>query len=307
TNYELSLTSPVLPYSGGGYSLDFDGNNDYVSMSNMVAPSGNDPRTFMAWIKRNNTSTSWPGQAIGGWGNDASNELMNILILDSVLYWHVNGGNSLTGSTQINPDTWYHITATYDGTTQRFYVDGILDGSNDWDLNTGSGNVKFGKQPDWPGAYFDGLINGGAIWNDALTPEEITTIYNSGNPFNVSNDLMAYWDFNDGTGTTVTDQSGNGNDGTVYGATWVASNEDVLLTYDFMLDNWSATGGEHLAVEYRDGASWYTLRDFANTADVPWDTFTDTIPAPEDNIQVRFRAYGENSFNLDGFIVDNVA
>ena len=86
-----------------------------------------------------------------------------------------------------------------------------------------------------------------------------------------------------------------------------SSNEDVLLTYDFTLDNWSPTGTEHLAVEYRDGATWNTLRDFANSADVAWDTYTDTIPSPSDNVQVRFRAYGDNSFNIDAFIVDNVS
>ena len=212
-------------------SLSFDGNNDYVSMPDMVAPSGNAPRTFMAWIKRNNTSTSWPGRAIGGWGNDVGNELMNIMILDDVLYWHVNGGNSLTGSTQINPDTWYHITATYDGTTQRFYVDGILDGSNNWNVNTGSGNVKFGKQPDWPGAYFDGLIDGGAIWSDALTAEEITAIYNSGNPLDSPDNLQGYWNLNEGSGTTVNDLSSNDNDGTINGASWstdVSSSSYVL-------------------------------------------------------------------------------
>jgi hypothetical protein len=85
------------------------------------------------------------------------------------------------------------------------------------------------------------------------------------------------------------------------------TSQDVLLTYDFTLDNWSPTGTEHLAVEYRDGATWNTLRNFANSADYAWDTYTDTIPSPSDNVQVRFRAYGDNSFNIDAFIVDNVS
>jgi hypothetical protein len=86
-----------------------------------------------------------------------------------------------------------------------------------------------------------------------------------------------------------------------------SDDEDVLLTYDFTLDNWSPTGTEHLAVEYRDGATWNTLRDFANSADIAWGTYTDTIPSPSDNLQVRFRAYGDNSFNLYAFIIDNVS
>ncbi|MFX0092203.1 MAG: LamG-like jellyroll fold domain-containing protein, partial [Candidatus Hodarchaeota archaeon] len=49
--------------------------------------------------------------------------------------------------------------------------------------------------------------------------------------------LVAYWDFDEGSGSTVTDQSGNGNDGTVTGATWVTGkNGSALLFSD------SATG-----------------------------------------------------------------
>jgi hypothetical protein len=32
--------------------------------------------------------------------------------------------------------------------------------------------------------------------------------------------LVGYWNFNEGTGTTLTDQTSSGNDGTIYGATW---------------------------------------------------------------------------------------
>ena len=61
--------------------------------------------------------------------------------------------------------------------------------------------------------------------NDGLTHEQIQLVMNNGLNGNEEN-LVAYWNFNEGSGTTVTDQSGNGNDGTVYGATWVDSNEE---------------------------------------------------------------------------------
>ena len=32
--------------------------------------------------------------------------------------------------------------------------------------------------------------------------------------------LVGYWNFNEGSGNTVTDLSGNGNNGTISGATW---------------------------------------------------------------------------------------
>ena len=36
----------------------------------------------------------------------------------------------------------------------------------------------------------------------------------------INQNLLAHWNFNEGEGTTLTDLSGNGNHGTIYGATW---------------------------------------------------------------------------------------
>ena len=214
-NYTLNATVTTV---NADYALQFDG-NDYVNIPAMVAPGGNDARTLTAWIKLDNTSTAWPGKTIAGWGNDASNQLMDIHILNGVLGWHHHGGNQLMGSVPINPDTWYQVAATYDGTTQRFYVNGNLDASAVRDLNTGSGNVKIGKQPDWSGAYFKGAIDEVGIWDKALTATEISALYNSGSGLDASSvspsNLQGYWKFNEGSGNTATDLSGKGNDGTL--------------------------------------------------------------------------------------------
>ena len=280
--------------------LDYDGANDYLSINNHTGiTSGNDAYTIAAWINPSSMGT----RVIVGCGIWGSGNRCNALrLMGSNQIRHYWWGNDLDVTCGDLTDGWHYIVALYDGTTRKVFLDGNLLGSDTPNgHNAIVSNFRIGSTNN--SEYFNGLINEVSVWNIGLTQSQIQTIMNNGLNGNEEG-LVGYWDFNEGSGTTVTDQSGNGNDGTVNGATWVGSNQDVLLTYDFMLDNWSATGAEHLAVEYRDGASWYPLRDFANTADVPWDTFTDTIPAPEDNIQVRFRAYGENSFNLDGFIVD---
>jgi hypothetical protein len=48
-------------------------------------------------------------------------------------------------------------------------------------------------------------------------PSWVTQTYNSGKPTNLKDEsgLVGYWRFKDGTGTTLTDSSGNGNDGTL--------------------------------------------------------------------------------------------
>ena len=93
----------------------------------------------------------------------------------------------------------------------------------DYDSSSGSaGN---------PAQYFDGKIDEVAVWNDELTSAEVTAIYNSGNMLNVSSDsgnyasaanLQGYYRFNEGSGTSLQDNSSNSNTGTITGAIWTA-------------------------------------------------------------------------------------
>ena len=82
-----------------------------------------------------------------------------------------------------------------------------------------------------PAEYFDGKMDEVAVWNDELTSAEVTAIYNSGNMLNVSSDsgnyasaanLKGYYRFNEGSGTSLQDNSSNSNTGTITGATWTA-------------------------------------------------------------------------------------
>jgi hypothetical protein len=59
TNYELSLTSPVLPYSGGGSYLEFDGVDDYVG-TGTVSDNLNSDTTFSFYFSVNPMTASFP-------------------------------------------------------------------------------------------------------------------------------------------------------------------------------------------------------------------------------------------------------
>ena len=65
----------------------------------------------------------------------------------------------------------------------------------------------------------EGLIDEVAIFNSALSASDITAIYNSGTPDDLSSySPVGWWRMGDndgGTGTTITDQGSGGNDGTL--------------------------------------------------------------------------------------------
>ena len=74
--------------------------------------------------------------------------------------------------------------------------------------------------------------------------------------------LVGYWDFNEGTGDVLYDQSGNENHGTIYGATWSDDfPEQVVLN--------------SLTLVGQDGATLYAISDVAET----WDGFHDQVNA----------------------------
>jgi hypothetical protein len=80
--------------------------------------------------------------------------------------------------------------------------------------------------------YGNGFIDDVRIYNRALSASEVESLYNG--QYVDSDGLVGHWAMNEGEGGTVADLSGNGNDGTIYGATWTTdrheATEDRILT-----------------------------------------------------------------------------
>lgn len=118
---------------------------------------------------------------------------------------------------------WVHIAVVYDaGTHERiYYKDGVKvysDENTTYALNLTSG-CYIGKSYDNT-RWLPGDISEVRIWNIQRTGEEIAK-----NPYEVdphASGLVAYWKFNEGTGSAIKDHTGNGNDITASGTpTWV--------------------------------------------------------------------------------------
>ena len=143
-------------------------------------------------------------------------------IIGQVEDGHVNGGNIILNN-------WVNITVINSNKTNNLYVNGIYIGSSISQSKIqglGLGNyLRFGNgsDKDLPLAEFNGKLDDIAIYNRALTQEEITNMYNgveysdtcnavSGS---LVNGLVAYYPFCG----NANDQSGNGLNGVVNGAT----------------------------------------------------------------------------------------
>ncbi len=112
---------------------------------------------------------------------------------------------------------WVHAVYTWNGSTGALYINNALQvGSTSPGLGTATG-LRIGASTT-PSNYMDGLIDEVRYYNRALTATEIQNLY----LYDVvpQDGLVAEYLFNEATGTTATDSSGNGNHGTITGATY---------------------------------------------------------------------------------------
>ena len=84
-------------------------------------------------------------------------------------------------SQALSAETWYHAALTFDGTTSTLYLDGEkATGAGGGEILYDGRPVRIGVHPDDLGAAFDGLIDEVALFNEALTQEDIQVIMNEG-------------------------------------------------------------------------------------------------------------------------------
>ncbi len=254
--------SPIQVASLGldGYAFNFSGSNQYVNYGNsndfsFSTNTTNDlPFSFSGWVKPDNTLKfrfirKAPFNTGVGWEYLITTNSSGLLTF--LIYSDASNRIGRRGSTAITSTDWQHWAFTYDGTGKstgtnsgmKIYINGVEFSSYD---NVGSGTytgMTSGSEPllsgiTWgsPGfTYADGEMSNVSIFNTELSSTQVSTIYNSGKPGNISSlNPVGWWKlddtatFNSGTSVwTIPDDSSNSNNGTSVGmnaSSLVASN-----------------------------------------------------------------------------------
>ncbi|SVB95164.1 uncharacterized protein METZ01_LOCUS248018, partial [marine metagenome] len=230
----------VLPSMlwGENYSLSFDGVDDYVDVGTNVDAINNFTVEF--WFSAVNThqidgeyntngngnlGTSGQHYAFGGthgdrYGNANTHAGVGISIGTNGVSVYEHGSNYMPSLLVWEGELsgMNHLMVTYEDRQPRLYINGVFQKAG---LIGNREYVHVGLHgADGLGA-FEGILDEVRVWDYTKADAEIASTWNAQTNGNESG-LVAYWDFNEGSGSTAIDLSGNGNDGNILnGATWI--------------------------------------------------------------------------------------
>ncbi len=215
--------------NGGSFTGDgaypTDTNGQYVQVTS--SDSLNTPTsqvTLSAWVNLTSAPSSKAGiltkGTIAGGYSGSQYELR--VESDKTVTLSLSNGvdtkQNLTTTSTLPLSTWTHIVATFNNGVSNIYFNGVnqagtLTGSIST-IATSSSDVYIGED-GYNGRYgFTGLMDEIRIYNRALSPSEVSNLYNwAPGP-------VGYWKMDDGikgASKTIVDSSGNGNNGTTAG------------------------------------------------------------------------------------------
>tara|TARA_B100001059_G_C17749435_1_gene536290 strand:+ start:499 stop:1230 length:732 start_codon:yes stop_codon:yes gene_type:complete len=220
------------------YSLDFDGVDDYVDTG--ITTTGTNNVSISCWIKTTETFAYTQSRCAFGGINNVSGANYTLGRLGSAFSsandMKVRAFNTL-GTTKLNDGNWHNIIYTYDYTTKEVnaYVDGNTTPEITVTIAAFSSNYRIAI--GWNGStssyHFEGNVDECAVWYSILSTSDITAIYNSGVPTDLTDLSPVSWYRNgddatwDGSNWTLVDQGSGGNNGTSANMTESDRVEDV--------------------------------------------------------------------------------
>jgi hypothetical protein len=188
-NNNGTVTGAVLTsdrFGNVNSAYDFSASNDFIEVSTTNSTFNSQTYTYSFWTKNNiltgdvafisrlNTNGSVYDNFC--FFASAGNASLN--------YWSTN--NNMTGccdtfGLNMLGNIWKHITFTVDSDTIRGYLNGQLVGTRPFVAGINFNNtypIRFGKSqhPYW--AEFSGFLDDIRIYNRAITPAEVTSLYN---------------------------------------------------------------------------------------------------------------------------------
>ncbi|HOT96379.1 MAG TPA: FlgD immunoglobulin-like domain containing protein [bacterium] len=218
--FSIVAAGSIVP--AANYALSFDGINDLVTVPNAPSLNISGAFTIEFWMKTDQPAQSWRRILEKGSYDEyyisfygATNRMCGAVRTS------IPGGTRMTNllgpsTALVTSNTWLHVAGTFDGTTAKMYINGVLQSTR-----TGTAAprnllsdliIGAAKHGDIYEYHFRGVLDDLQLWNIARSETEIKATMFS-NLSGTEAGLAAYYPFNEGSGQVVYDLTPNNNDG----------------------------------------------------------------------------------------------
>ncbi|MFC1848624.1 LamG-like jellyroll fold domain-containing protein [candidate division CSSED10-310 bacterium] len=193
----------------------FDGSDDYISVPNSSSLELLNDMTITAWINTSSTSSAFQIIARKGApaaGTGSTSYAFYIRSNNELAFYFTGGTVHETANLDLIADVWYHVAVSFNNASNLVRL--FVNGQRVYNVSEANSPVEYdypfgiGRTND-PGQFFGGVIDEVRIYNRALSETEVKKLYD------FESGLVAYYPFNG----NAYDESGQGNHGTVNGAT----------------------------------------------------------------------------------------
>jgi hypothetical protein len=216
------LASTLLAQSND-YCLFLDGENDFVEFLSVPSLTS---FTIEAWAKVDREPASGLNCILSFTSAVAPNNCINGFTIDrlstgntQLVVTPTSCNNGATPGGSASAHAWHHYAGVYDGAKCYFYIDGNL-------VNTGGTATTFdagtrgligartndigGTNPPYLSNFFRGYIDEVRLWNVVRSATDIANNMNVKLDPTTQTGLVGYWNFDEGTGQTITNSASPG-------------------------------------------------------------------------------------------------
>ena len=245
-----------------GKALDFDGVNDYVEVGSITDTY----KSFCLYFKpdadiRSGTSYQRLFGIYEQYFGVSTGSATGITTGETLIFMPTGGGRFGT-TMEFVADTWYHVAVVAKESDNTYLM--YINAQDKTDLVVGTHTpaaatkIRLAWDAQGTGAKFDGQIANFKAFSEVLTAAQVADLYNNPEkvvPTGVDNTALKLWlPMQEGAGTTAYDGSGNGNHGTISGATYTHG-IGAPVSQTAVID-WNK--GTNLTLYSEDGSVWGT-------------------------------------------------
>ena len=335
--------SPSWVSGYSGYATALNGVDQYWATPNDLADIGNDTTgtvciwfymdiddggTDIAWGISNNATAV--DSSVGLLVAPATDTIASAVSVDGIYQWY-----AYTAFDSLDPcfGEWCHACVVQNGTAPSIYLNGEwmpttlayeVDKTAWIDDITGAAEpadayaIGVGLTNGSLASPFNGTIDEQIIYSRALSSEEISGLYNATNDIAtdyywdnwtftgyMDDDYVRYWSFDEATGTTVDDKSGDDADLTgVDTPVWVEGKQHYGTGLDGSADYWYSTDLTNLIDDTTGTVCGWVHKDSDDEESDVWFSYTDFDTNDQTRAPFSIRAndgeYFQAGIKIDG-------